>query len=130
MHRVTEQRWVGFFWFLLTCALLFQLIAFVSPAWLKVFIRFEQEFYEYEITPSDYNLTSKSPLRKHVRPVNQDYSLWYMMQCRTDTWKCRTLSYYQISFMDESLDASKCKYPEDWFLDKTNLFLDGVELSK
>ncbi|KAL4240216.1 hypothetical protein ACF0H5_001010 [Mactra antiquata] len=125
MHRLTEQRWAGFFWILLTTALVCQLIAFVAPAWLKIFIKFEQEYQPF-IQSSTDNITTTP--RLHVRPVNQDYSLWYMIQCRLDTWSCKTLSYYQIAFMDEVYNRNEFKDPDNWFLDRTNLFLDGVEL--
>lgn len=196
MHRVTEQRWAGFFWILLSAALTFQLIAFVSPAWLKIFINFEKHYVEKKstdrkvttprttgsnnvtFTPYDKNITELSnstnmtdssnlmasvdlsnetesfnstnatttttstttttttttttpvPMPPLKIPVNQDYSLWYMTQCHVDTWTCETLTYYHIDFMDESYDLAKFKDPKHWFLDRTNLFLNGVELRK
>ena len=144
MHRLTEQRWADFFWLLLNAAVIFQGIAFVSPAWLKIFINFDK-FYKVDnvakgndsqqnVTLSNVTLTTSTvkmptPAPKMV-PVNQDYGLWYMTQCHVDTWQCDTLTYYHINFMDESYDTAKFKEPNHWFLERTNLFLNGVELRK
>lgn len=194
MHRVTEQRWAGFFWILLSAALTFQLIAFVSPAWLKIFINFEKNYVvktstdrkvmtsrtissnNVTYTPYDKNITDLSnstnmtdfsslmasvdlsnetessnstnvtsttttsttttttttpvPVPPLKIPVNQDYSLWYMTQCHVDTWTCETLTYYHIDFMDESYNLAKFEDPKHWFLHRTNLLLNGVELRK
>ncbi|XP_045211182.2 uncharacterized protein LOC123562626 [Mercenaria mercenaria] len=142
MHRLTEQRWACFFWILLSTALVCQIIAFVAPAWLKVFINFDN-YYNEKITRTNdtgnattetsINITTSVPIRMSTLapkriPVNQDYALWYMTQCHIDTWACETLTYYHIEFMDESYDKANFKEPHHWFLDRTNLFLNGVEL--
>lgn len=72
MHRATERRWSNVFIFSTSLAFLCQILGFILPAWVRIYFKI------------------------NTRRVAQDYALWYMTQCESENWTCKTRSYYQL----------------------------------